>query len=83
MPQVKQLEWNPSGPVGVERWTAKAHVVPEKAAMYELGHHEHGGGYFMSNWRGIDHQIFESVDAARTAAQADYENRILAAIETA
>lgn len=85
--RVKQLEWENAG----HSWLAKADTGTYRA------HAPNGGAYFMwlrySDWPrsgvilGMEGEMFDSafadIDGAKAAAQADYERRILSALEPA
>lgn len=76
--RIKQLNWNKSEITNVDRWIAYVMGKP----VYEVGVHEKGGAYLMANWRGLSHDVYDNFEAAKQAAQEDFEARISQHLET-
>lgn len=76
---IKPLEWKEAEVANVQRWTAAV----MGRATYEVGVHENGGAYLMTNWRGLSHEVFPDFECAKKVAQDDFENRISAHLELA
>jgi hypothetical protein len=73
--RVKQLEWyNGPGAIGGIQFEGVA-TVGNNYLVTRLSHPQHG-----DEWYVLD-RLYPSLTAAKAAAQADYEARIMSAIE--